>query len=186
MALALAGAATIAVWLNSRPDAFDRLTSFGGGGSGRDDVWTVAWRVFEHHPYLGVGLGNFQVVEARYVLLPGNLTHVHLISETPKLTHNAYLGLLTETGVVGLVLYGIVAVLSLRTSWLAARQFDLVGAVGLGNLARSVLIATIGMLAAMFFISNPYDPRLWVAARTRTRAAHARGRADPVALVKRR
>lgn len=186
VALALAGAGTIAVWLNSRPDAFDRLTSFGGGGSGRDDVWTVAWRVFEHHPWLGVGLGNFQVVEARYVLLPGNLTHVRLISETPKLTHNAYLGLLTETGVVGLVLYGIVVVLSLRTSWLAARQFDMVGAVGLGNLARSVLIATIGMLAAMFFISNPYDPRLWVLLALGPVLHTLAGRADPLALAKRR
>lgn len=162
VSLAIVGSAAAAVWLYSRPDSFDRLTTFGGGGSGREDIWSVAWRVFEDHPLVGVGLGNFQDVEARYVLEPGGLTHVAYISETPKAVHNSYLGLLVETGVVGLIGFALVAVLAVRASWRAAREFDAKGAVGLGNLARAVLVATIGMLAGLFFLSNPYDHRLWI------------------------
>ena len=162
LGLALIAAVGLAAWLPSRPDVVDRLTTLGGGGSGRQDLWTVAWRIFEEHPLVGIGLGNFQVVEARYVLRPGSITHVTLISETPHLVHNVYLQLLAETGVIGLVAFVFVALGSMRASWLAAQRYDAIGAVDQGNLARAVLIATIGMLSAMFFISNGTDFRLWV------------------------
>jgi putative inorganic carbon (HCO3(-)) transporter len=161
-ALFVVGAVGVTVWLQSRPDALHRLTTFGGGGSGREDVWTVAWRIFNQHPAVGVGLANFQALEARYVLQPGSISRVKYISETPKLVHNAYLGLLVETGIVGLTAFAIVALLSMRASWEAARRFDAVGAPGLANLARAVLAATVGMLAAMFFISDASDYRLWI------------------------
>jgi O-antigen ligase len=160
--LLVVGTAAVAVWLHVRPETLHRLTTFGGGGSGREDVWSVAWRMFANHPLVGVGIGNFRTLEPRYALTSGPLTHVTYISETPKVAHNAYLGLLAETGVIGCVAFLAIAWISLRACWRAARAFDRMGAVGLGNLARAVLIATVGMLAAMFFISDPYDLRLWV------------------------
>lgn len=162
LGLAIIGSTAVLVWLHSRPDALHRLTTFGGGGSGREDVWTVAWRIFQQHPVNGVGMGNFRVIEPRYALQPGNITHVTYISETPKVVHNAYLQLMVETGVIGFVAFAVVAVISMRASWVAAARFDAIGATGLGNLARAVLVATIGMLAAMFFISNAQDYRLWI------------------------
>ena len=162
LGLTLFGAIGPAVWVHSHSDALHRLTEFGGGGSGRDDLWTVAWRISTQHPLTGVGLGNFQVVEPQYVLQPGNITNVTMISETPKLVHNVYLQLLAETGTIGLVAFLLVVLVSMRASWLAARRFDAIGAVDHGNLARAVLSATIGMLAAMFFVSNGTDFRLWV------------------------
>ncbi len=93
--LMLAGATAVAVYLDSRPDALIRLTTFGGGGSGRDDLWGIAWRIFETS--VGRGRpGNFRVLEARFVLRPGSLTHVTLISEKPEIVHNAYLELLVD------------------------------------------------------------------------------------------
>ena len=83
--------------------------------------------------------------------------HVTLISEKPEIVHNAYLELLVETGIVGLVCFAFVALASMRASWVAAKRFDAIGANGLADLARAVLIATIGMLAAMFFISNAHN-----------------------------
>jgi putative inorganic carbon (hco3(-)) transporter len=162
LGLAVIAGMGLAVWLPSRPDALHRLTHFGASGSGRQDEWTVAWRIFSGHPLVGVGLSNFQVLEPRYVLQPGNLTHVQYVSETPKLVHNAYLQLLAETGLVGLVAFLLVALGSLRASWLAARHLDALGQTGYANLARAVLIGTIGMLAAMFFISDGQDSRLWI------------------------
>jgi hypothetical protein len=162
MAFALIAAIGLAAWLPSRPEVLERLTNFGGGGGGRVDLWTVAWRIFEQDPLVGVGYGNFQALEPHFVLQPGTLTHVRLISETPSVVHNSYLQLLVETGIIGLALFGLVAFACMRSSWRAARRFDAIGSPDHANLARAVLLATIGMLAAMFFISSAYDFRLWV------------------------
>lgn len=159
---ALIVAIGLAAWVPSRPEVLDRLTNFGGGGGGRLDIWTVAWRIYEQHPLLGVGFGNFQALEPQFVLQPGSLTHVRLISESPSVVHNSYLQLLVEIGPVGLGLFCLIVLGCMRASWRAARRFDAIGAADHANLARAVLLATIGMLAAMFFISNAYDFRLWV------------------------
>jgi putative inorganic carbon (hco3(-)) transporter len=158
----LIAAAGLVVYLQFQPSALDRLTHLSGGGSGRQDVWTVAWRIFRAHPLVGIGLDNFTVFEPRYALDPGRLTDVRVIVETPVIVHNTYLQLLVETGPIGLVALLIVVLISLRASWLAARRFDALGRGDYANLARAVLIGTIGILAADFFISNGNDFLLWI------------------------
>jgi putative inorganic carbon (HCO3(-)) transporter len=162
LAWTLIAAAGLAVYLPFHHDALHRLTHFGGGGSGREDQWTVAWRIFRAHPLFGVGLGNFTVLEPRYTLEPGPMTHVAIIAETPDIVHNTYLQLLAETGVIGLIVFLIVVAGSLRASWLAAKRFDAVGREDYGDLARAVLIGTIGMLAASFFLTNGNNFELWI------------------------
>jgi hypothetical protein len=158
---AIAGAG-LAVYLQFRPAALDRLTHFGGGGSGRLDEWTVAWRIFRGHPLFGIGLDNFTVLEPRFALRPGKLSDVRVVAEMPGLVHNTYLQLLVESGVIGLVFFVIVVVGSLRASWLAARRFDALGRRDYANLARAVLIGTVGMLAASFFLTNGNNFQLWL------------------------
>jgi O-antigen ligase len=162
LGLVTAAASGLTVWALTNPGALARITDFGGGGNGREDQWTIAWRIFKGHPLIGVGLNNFQTVEARYTLQPGRLAHVHLLAEVPELVHNTYLQLLAETGVIGFV--GFLAVIfgSLRCSWLAARRFDAIGQRSYANLSRAVLMGTVGMLAALFFLSVGNDERLWV------------------------
>jgi O-antigen ligase len=160
--LAVVAGMGLAAWLPSNPEALDRLTQIGGSGSGRRDEWTVAWRIFGEHHLTGVGAGNFTSIEPRYVLEPGSLSHVRLIAEAPTKVHNAYLQFLAETGVIGLVAFLLVLLGSLHACWLAARRFDALGHRDHADLARAILIATIGMAAAMFFISNADDYRLWV------------------------
>jgi putative inorganic carbon (HCO3(-)) transporter len=155
-------AAGLAVYLQFRPAALDRITHLSGGGSGREDVWTVAWRIFREHPLIGIGLDNFTVLEPRYALEPGQLIDVRVVAETPVLVHNTYLQLLVETGPIGLIVVLIVVLGSLRASWLAARRFDALGRGDYANLARAVLIGTIGILAANFFLTNGNNFLLWI------------------------
>lgn len=152
----------IGFWLAISPGAFERISNADGGGNGREDLWTVAWRVFEDHPAQGVGLGGFEQASASYVLRPGQLTNVALIVDRPHVVHNTYLQLLAETGVVGLVLYLATLSAFLAASWQAARLFDARGDPGLATLARSLFVAQISILVALFFISGATTAPFWV------------------------
>ena len=162
LGLAAAACVGLGVIAAANPGALVRITNFGGGTSGRSEIWTVAWKIFTDHPWVGIGLSNFQTVEPRYTLKSGAITRVELISEDPHLVHNVYLQLLTETGVVGALIFLVVIAGCLRASWLAAHQFDAIGRVRYGDLARAVLMAEIAMLSAQFFISDGEDWRLWI------------------------
>jgi putative inorganic carbon (HCO3(-)) transporter len=141
--------------------ARERVTN-AGEGSGRTDLWTIGLRMVRAHPLEGVGVGNFPVVSADYVLQPGLIKRSELIFSTaPKVTHNTYLEILAEMGFPGLALFlGIVGT-SLFCALRAARLWARRGAVGMEALARSVLLGLIGLLVADFFISEMYGKLLW-------------------------
>lgn len=162
--LALAGAALIglAFVAATSPSAVERMTNIGGGTSGRSDLWTVAARIFQDHPWAGIGLGSFQTVEPSYTLRSGPLTRVDLVAQEPHLVHNLYLQLATETGVIGLALFLFFIFMALRSSWLAGRSFERLGRPALADLAGAVMMGSIGMLAAQIFISDGDDWRMWI------------------------
>ncbi|MGI8728731.1 MAG: O-antigen ligase family protein [Solirubrobacteraceae bacterium] len=152
----------IGFWLAISPGAFERISNADGGGNGRADLWTVAWRVFSDHPFQGVGLSGFEQASAAYVLQPGQLTAVALIVDDPHVVHNSYLQLLAETGVIGLVLYLAVVLAALAASWRAARLFDARGDPDLATLARSLLVAQASVAVAVFFITGATSTPFWL------------------------
>jgi O-antigen ligase len=150
-----------ALYFATYPKAFERITA-SDGGSGRTDIWQVAWRIAADHPAAGVGLHNFTVYSPRYVRRPGALNNVDLIAERPHVVHNTYLEVATETGVVGLGLFVAVIAASLGAAWRAASMSERRGDQVLGTLARGVLVAVIGVLVAAAFVSLGSDPVLWL------------------------
>jgi len=161
--ITLAVAASLfATFLAITPGAWHRVTSLRDSGAGRTDLWHVAWRISEDHPIVGVGLNNFRTVSRDYVRRPGNLKNVRLVVDEPHLVHNLYLQLLAETGVIGLGLFLCLAGGSLAAARRAALNFDIRGESTLATLSRCVLVATIGMLAAAFFLSAGNDYRQWI------------------------
>lgn len=159
--LALATLAAGAVWLASSESSLHRLTSFGDRGDGRGDLWRIAWEMFTHHPLQGVGLQNFIPTAPDYVLHPGALTFIHLITEKPVVAHNTYLQFLAETGIVGLVLFLVVVALSLTATLRAAAIHERAGDHAFATLCRCVFVAAVALLAADFFISAGVDYKLW-------------------------
>jgi putative inorganic carbon (HCO3(-)) transporter len=157
--VALAGAAVV---FATSPAALERVTSFDAGGSGRSDLWTVAWRMTEDHPLIGVGLSNFQTHAPDYVRRPGSLEFVELIVDRPHVVHNLYLQQLAETGIVGLALLLAAMTACITAALGAARRFEAAGDAGMGSFARAAAIAMIGFLSASFFISDATDKRLWM------------------------
>jgi O-antigen ligase len=84
------------------------------------------------------------------------------IIATPDVTHNTFLQIQTELGIVGLMAFlGIVAT-SLVSMVRAARTFARRNDWRLEILCRGTFVALVGLLAADFFISEMYSKLLWL------------------------
>jgi hypothetical protein len=70
-------------------------TRFTGLGSNRYDFWRVALKEFERHPLTGVGADNFAIDYVRE----------RRSNEEPRYPHSVVLRLLSETGLVGTILF---------------------------------------------------------------------------------
>ncbi|HEX8205544.1 MAG TPA: O-antigen ligase family protein [Solirubrobacteraceae bacterium] len=161
--LAITGVVTVAAFaLATTPGALERVTTLDNGGNGRSELWSIAWKMSGDHPVGGVGLNQFREESMDYVREPGNLEFVELIVESPHIVHNAYLQMLAETGIVGLVLFLSVLALCLGASIRALRIAREAGRGDLTALAQGVVVAQTGFLAAMFFLSIGNDFRLWL------------------------
>jgi glycosyltransferase involved in cell wall biosynthesis/O-antigen ligase len=161
IAVAIGGLAAAGTWLALSPGSLHRLTNFSDHGNGRYELWRIAWEMAASHPLQGVGLENFIPLAPTYVLRPGALTFVHLITEKPVVVHNTYLQFLAETGVVGLLLFLTLVSLSLVASLKAASIYERLGDSSFAQLCRCIFLAAIALLAADFFISSGVDYKLW-------------------------
>ena len=141
------------------PESRERVTSL--ETTGRSDVWTVASRMVEDNPVLGVGANNFTNTSVHYLLQPGEIERSDFIVDEPKGAHNIYLHILAELGVVGLTLFLAILYLSLKSTVVATRRFREVGDRQAEMVSRGVLLALIGLLSADFFASTQFNNQLW-------------------------
>jgi len=162
-ALAAGGVAALVVAaLALAPGGLQRVTTPDPEGDGRADLWLIAGRMIDAQPVVGVGIGNFPVRSGEFVREPGSLQFVDLIAEQRLDVHNAYLQTLAETGIPGLLLLAAVAGLALGSARSAERRLAARGDPALAAVARGVLLALVGMLTALVFISYGHDSRLWL------------------------
>ena len=142
-------------------EARERVTTF-GSGTGRTDIWTVGWRMVEADPLRGVGVGNFQTSSIHYLLEPGAILRDDFILDRPQVAHNAYLHVLAETGVPGLLLYlGLLGAGTLA-AWRAANRFARRGDELMESCARAVVVALAALFVADFFVSEQLSKTLWL------------------------
>jgi O-antigen ligase len=171
--------------LAAPPEVTGRVLHFtAGGGSGRTDLWAIARQVARDHPIVGVGIGNFEEVEAAYASRTTNLPAVDLVVDNPHVVHNSYLELLAETGVVGLALFVALVAGAIGLGWRAVHVFARSGETDLELIGRGLLVGLIGMLAASIFLSAEYEKQLWIllgfaAALTTLAGVTARARRRP-------
>lgn len=131
------------------------------GSASRTDTWQIALQMSRNHPLLGVGLGNFRVVESRYI--PGNINLLQApeVLKNRLVTHNTYLEVLSEVGAVGLLLLlGITgAALTIACRGIALARDAMIPS---GLLARGLVAGTVALLTAYIFISGEYEKLLWL------------------------
>jgi O-antigen ligase len=144
-------------------EARSRITDFSPqASSGRSDLWTVAVREFDAHPLVGVGGGNFVVAKASYATDDVNLTRLDRVVDDPVVTHNTFLEILAELGLIGITLFGLMVVGVLTIGMRGIWRLQRLGFADTALLARGLPVATIGMLAAYTFLSAQYEKNLWL------------------------
>jgi O-antigen ligase len=126
-------------------------------GSGRLDIWYVAWQQFLHHPVLGIGGGNFKPISVHLLgTVPGvQLIKSHLLLISGIEVHNLYLETLTEYGLIGAALYLSLLLGAVFTARSVERRFS-----------RSPVTVLIPMFAVFavtsIFLSVANSKLLWM------------------------
>ncbi|ANT60663.1 hypothetical protein AYJ57_09970 [Salipiger sp. CCB-MM3] len=123
---------------------------------GRLASWSVAYNVFNEHPWFGVGVGNF---EAHYQ--NGALEAGLIFRGEGRATHSLYLEFLTEQGIVGLLVFLGFAAFGAVNFF---RSAALARSCGDELMARRLIAycgAFVGYLAAMTFLQDSIPRFLW-------------------------
>ena len=117
----------------------DKFADDDGTLSGRTELYDLALRLFRQHPILGIGWGNFREQSL----------HVYRATSTSTYeTHNVYLQLLCETGIVGLSAFLITTIWMLMYT---IRRFLRVNAMYPDS--EESLALRLSMYMQLFFIT---------------------------------
>lgn len=157
-------ALALVIWLAAFTPAstVNRLKDYGSGGSGRSELWTIGFRMVEDKPVRGVGAGNFPISSVHYLLEPGSTVRDEYIVDIPKETHNIYLQVLSELGLVGATLFIAIIGLCVASALRAARAFRRAGSHTLENLSRGIVVALVALLVSSAFTTEVYSKQLYV------------------------
>jgi O-antigen ligase len=146
--LIVAGLATYAVQPELVENTFSQKQDISQENvDSRVRYWSVAVEQFASSPLVGVGPGNY---EARYT------EYQYPVAGVVNTTHNAYLNVLAELGIVGTSMFVgflIVSWRSLRQRFPAQPELDLL----MGALAAGFVVALVGSL----FMTEQFYPPLW-------------------------
>jgi O-antigen ligase len=108
------------------------------------------------HPITGVGLGNF--IKAKIDLLKLDPES----SDTKYASHNTYLDIGSELGIIGLLAFLIIIIASIRYCYSSERYFktrdDL---LFFQNISKSIRIGIIGFAVSIFFLSEEFNSILY-------------------------
>lgn len=165
VATSLVGAiGSVYLLLIAPPHILSRLTVFrASGGTGRTDLWAVAAMAFEAHPFQGIGLGNFVVVEPTYaVSVERNLPRADLVVTQRQPVHNTYLHVAAELGVVGAVLFVALLAAVLQSTRQGVRSLAARRDIWLQLTGRGLFVGGLGMLSAFTFLTAQYEKQLWL------------------------
>lgn len=117
-------------------------------------AWRLALRLFSEQPLTGFGIGSIQPqVSANFGSPPGDFVVAFV--------HNSYIELLYGTGIVGTVLFLVLAVMMLRNTLRVGKILD--SALPGGRVAAMLLPAVVATLVASFTVTELTYAPLWLA-----------------------
>jgi putative inorganic carbon (hco3(-)) transporter len=177
--LALLLVVTVAA-VPSYRERVESLTSVGGAGApvgaaaasdssvaGRVTEMHAALLVWADHPVLGVGPSQFPLYYQRYALLVGGEVHKSVRygpskgSSPGRVTHDVFLGIAADLGIVGLLVFLSILAVALRSLWRAC-SYRVNVPPALAALNAAYLVAIVSYLAAGVFLELAYERYFWL------------------------
>ena len=123
----------------------------------RLESWKSGWNMFVHNP-LGVGGDNFQVRFSQYQ------TEYFQRGMWGRVAHSLWVTLLTELGIPGVLIYGLLLFSNLRESLRIRRIGRAIGGDDgrfLSAMGSAFLASMAGFFASATFLSVLYYPHYW-------------------------
>ena len=139
-------------------ERMDTILNFESEGSAatRIAVWKWTWNFAKDHP-LGGGFGSFRV-NSFEVVDPENIGEVILEDES-RAFHSNYFEVLGEHGYPGLVIYGLILVVTFTNLWRVKRQArKTTDGDWLEGLAKALTTSAIVYLVGAAFIGVAFQP----------------------------
>ena len=135
----------------------------GGGGSGREVLWSGARTSIGERPVLGLGYGAFASNSNELILRTPNIQlTTYDLRPAGEVAHSAYIGTAAELGIPGLVLLVAVLVSTGRYLRRVARVAVATGDETAGRIASALVISLIGWATASFFLSSETSRPVWI------------------------
>ena len=125
--------------------------------SERIDSWNTAWDMFIDKPF-GVGGNNFQVWFADYQ--EDRFTRVMW----GRVVHSLWFTLISELGVFGILIYGLLMFFNIRDSFLLKNKkfyCENMDSIYLNKLGCAFVCSLVGFFASATFLSVLYYPHYW-------------------------
>jgi probable O-glycosylation ligase (exosortase A-associated) len=138
-----------------------------GTGSARYYQWNVGWGMFLDNPIMGVGQGNFPWNVGVYEQKLGLSEGFHQRSMAGREAHSLYFTLIPELGLIGIVLFASMLLLTVRDLRYIQRsaakgEKAADGALPVASLATALEASLVGYLASGAFLSVLYYPNIWL------------------------
>ncbi len=149
--LALVAAKWDSIWNLKRDVNLDASASADSAAL-RPILAKLAWNMFEKHPLAGCGFGQYDREKLPY--LADRTGELPLEKVRPYVQHNAFLGLLTETGLIGAGLFALLLALWTSAAWKLWRD------VASPLWMRQVGLVFLALFAAYFVNANFHDTNL--------------------------
>jgi len=118
----------------------------------------VAKNAFLNDPILGAGPGAFPRLYAKS-------NYAHAMAENRedyyRSAHNTYVEILAGTGLAGLIVFGIILALALRSLFRRPLD-DSPASIDVALARRTVGYSLLAFLASLVFLSQPYHKYIWL------------------------
>jgi putative inorganic carbon (HCO3(-)) transporter len=123
----------------------------------RLDTWEAALRMFVDRPIWGVGFDRFADNHWDYSTVTARDPW-----DRPHVTHNTYLQVLSETGVIGFLPFMMLVFLTLRGAWRMNKDAKQGSSEMADIVKRGFLPCLCAVYASAFFLSQAWEPYFYV------------------------
>lgn len=128
-----------------------------GALKGRSSEALMGIYMFADHPILGVGAGNSPRYYPQYIRENGSP-----VQDEERHTHNWYIEIAAEHGIIGLGLFIAILVLTWQRLRLALRLFKAVGDRHMAELAAALMCGFAGYVVSLVFLHGVFPQYLWL------------------------